>query len=60
MEYSVNGVSSSSRKVPGTVDCTIALDSGVVRNTLYEVIPPFGVRGVVQFIRMEVDDTTVS
>lgn len=59
-EYSVNGVSSSRRKVPVTVDCTMALDSGAVRNTLYKVIPPFGVRGVVQFIRMEVDDTTMS
>ena len=56
----MNGVSSSSRKVPVAGDCTMALDTGVVRNTVYEVIPPFGARGVVQFIKMEVDDSTVS
>ena len=59
-EYSVKGVSSSRRKVPVVVDWTTTLDSGAVRNTVYEVIPPFGAKGVVQFIRMEVDDTAVS
>ena len=59
-EYSVKGVSSSRRKVPVAVDWTMTLDSGAVRNTVYEVIPPFGAKGVVQFIRMEVDDTAVS
>ena len=59
-EYPVKGVSSSRRKVPVAVDRTTTLGSGAVRNTVYEVILPFGAKGVVQFIRMEVEDTAVS